>query len=430
MKRFDTPADVARMLARHAPRNVEAILDPAVGSGALLKPLLDTIAASGCRVHCIDVDATALADCRRQFSALSKGQGHFVNANFLEWRCADSSFDCIIMNPPFAARKADEVRTIIERPGKVKECSRSVPVELAFVLKSIRLLRPGGRLLAIVPSSVVSAGRHVWFRQYLMQAGRIEYVHELPRFVFKRLDCRVYLFVFSKARGQRQLVMCNHDLMRPEKITVRLSDLSSDLRLDFGYNSAAIAMNTLVKRTKDLDWRPLATLCSVHRGTGNSPSEIGSSYHTTDYESGVWNLTDAARNVKGDTSERGLHEGDLILKRVGRSCSDSLGLSTGVDGKRCSDCLFLLRPNGPEDRDRILFGSRLVLGSSLGRALVERGTGATYVTASALLGVSIPLGAAAKYPKEFRRFQGAVKTQNSSAMRSAETIVKSTIGIF
>lgn len=429
MKRFETPVDVARILARHAPRNIETLLDPAVGSGALLKPLMGKILASGCRVHCLDVDEPAIADCRHRFPKLSQGQGRFVCANFLEWQCADSTFDCIVMNPPFAARKADEIRVTVEAPKIGKRRSRSIPVELAFVIKAIRLLRLGGKLLAVLPSSVVSGGNHVWLREYLMQAGRIECVHELPRFVFQGLDCRVYLFVFSKARDQGRFVMCNHDLMRPEKISLRRSDLSSDLRLDFSFNSAVITIRDLVRHRRVLDWRQMATLCSLHRGAAESPAEIESSYHTTDYERGVWNLRRRARNVKPDDTERGLHEGDLIIKRVGRHCSGSLGLNTEIDGKRCSACLFLLRPNAPEERDQILFGARLVLCSALGQALVERGTGASYITTSALLGLSIPFGAALMYPKEFRQFQRALISQNVIMMRSAENAVKLAIGI-
>src|SRR5688500_15644436 len=128
---------------------------------------MKSIASSGVRVYCIDVDGAALRDCRQHVPDLARCKAHFIHTDFLQWKCADSSFDCIVMNPPFAARKRSEVKVEIGRPGRAEMCLRSAPIELAFVLKSIRLLKPGGKLLAILPSSAVSSGNQIWFRQYV-----------------------------------------------------------------------------------------------------------------------------------------------------------------------------------------------------------------------------------------------------------------------
>ena len=45
--RHDTPLSVATVLAKHAPRSARSILDPCVGSGALVEPCVSGSIAEG-----------------------------------------------------------------------------------------------------------------------------------------------------------------------------------------------------------------------------------------------------------------------------------------------------------------------------------------------------------------------------------------------
>ena len=55
-----TPPEIARALARHAPKSVTRVLDPAVGDGSLLLPLLDRVCHSRCEVTAVDIDPAAI----------------------------------------------------------------------------------------------------------------------------------------------------------------------------------------------------------------------------------------------------------------------------------------------------------------------------------------------------------------------------------
>ena len=55
MERYDTPIKLAQILAEHVPTNVRKILEPSVGTGILLEPIIaqsDQIT----EVVCIDTD--------------------------------------------------------------------------------------------------------------------------------------------------------------------------------------------------------------------------------------------------------------------------------------------------------------------------------------------------------------------------------------
>ena len=125
--RYDTPRSVATVLARHAPRNVRTILDPCVGSGALVDPLVSRAVSQKADVVCIDIDGQAVESVKRRFEPRLGSRLHVEQADFLSarttkrlWRFL-SSIDCVLMNPPFAGQKrAWRSITVSSRNGQGK----------------------------------------------------------------------------------------------------------------------------------------------------------------------------------------------------------------------------------------------------------------------------------------------------------------------
>ena len=83
MNRHATPQDVARVLARHGPRELASVMEPAVGSGDLLK-------RSG-RLATQGQESFVLTWTRTNYEgvcAVQRGsscEAEFVNDDFLEW---------------------------------------------------------------------------------------------------------------------------------------------------------------------------------------------------------------------------------------------------------------------------------------------------------------------------------------------------------
>ena len=160
MHRHETPIELATAVSRHAPRHPKSILDPAVGTGVLLEPMLHRHKKTLDQVVCVDTDSAALLEASAKLSEVFSPIT-LINEDFLGVCSADSlKFDCIVMNPPFGGKMAALVKLALDGP-------RCVPIEAAFVLKAVRLLQPGGRLLAIVPASLVSSLTTQWVRRQL-----------------------------------------------------------------------------------------------------------------------------------------------------------------------------------------------------------------------------------------------------------------------
>jgi methylase of polypeptide subunit release factors len=112
MRDHYTPEAVAVALAKHAPHRLEAILDPAVGTGTLLEALLKRCAASDATVTALDIDSTAISEATKNLQDFVGTGSQFIRTSFLKWVAGSSkylSYDCIVMNPPFAARREEWV---------------------------------------------------------------------------------------------------------------------------------------------------------------------------------------------------------------------------------------------------------------------------------------------------------------------------------
>lgn len=119
----------------------------------------------------------------------------------------NGTVDMILTNPPFGARFD---------PGYVaKACGDSTPFfsnfrrsaatidsELLFVDRDLRLLREGGRLLIVVPDSVVSAkGMSAVLRQHLKSVATVRAVIELPAVTFAQAGTRTKASVLYLQKG-------------------------------------------------------------------------------------------------------------------------------------------------------------------------------------------------------------------------------------
>ena len=104
--------------------------------------------------------------------------------------------DVVITNPPFGARFDQDyldVKCGSNTPyfSYRHKTASSISSELLFVDRGLRLLRDGGRLLIVVPDSVVSArGVSALYRQYLARTCTLRAVIELPTTTFAQAGTR------------------------------------------------------------------------------------------------------------------------------------------------------------------------------------------------------------------------------------------------
>ena len=409
MTSYYTPIEVARELVRFVPRTASSILEPAVGRGDLLRALLPRLRDDS-RIDCVDIDAQALRVVRTDFGPKLGGRLTTIHADFLKWsnRSPKPVYDCVVMNPPFFAR-GKGLKTAMP-----DGTSLWLPLEGSFLVRALKLVAPRGRLLAVLPDSVVSSDRCNGLRKFLSEQGSVLRVHQLPEQSFTTVSGRIHLFVYEKDGQQTPTTLCNHQLRRPEKMLVTVS---GETRLDYDFHAAISFEDRLVNSTPDLTWRSLEEIASVRRGREASPNLPGNAIHTTDFTDGYWehiSLPDSPSDLSGFTSL-----GDILIKRVGRGCHLSAGALIAGAGAACTDCVLVIRSNRKSAWPQLLLAIRVVL-QLYGKELLQRGTGASYLSQQRLQTLRIPQQIAQRYPREFTKYSAALRARNIAEMRRIE----------
>lgn len=408
--RHETPSEVASILAKHVPRNVESILDPCVGRGALLEPIVQRFANKSVDVTCVDIDVSVTRFVKRRFSCLVNGKLSVHACDFIDWgnRCT-SQYDCVVMNPPFFGKKTDW-RNIT---GMNFGFQKKAPVEGEFIRLALTLLKPNGVLLGIIPSSVVCGASLSWLRKILLSDGSIKYIHELPSYCFSGIEGRMYILVYKKKRSKSDIVLLNHDLYTPEKLTVPQNDLGKELRFDFAYHHATQSLTDLEDSTPELAWSRLGDLMDVCQGFEKSPKGTQSAIHTIDYKNCFWNC---GRKLVGATSQENKYLANsscILVSRIGRNCSKSFGVAISHKPVPCTDHVWIMKMKEPAQHLQILFSIRCLVHLSWFSSILERGVGAKYIVSHDLADLRIPMklgskhhGMFTKYEKAFRSYEG------------------------
>jgi len=434
VRKYNTPKEIVATLERYTPQKINSILDPAVGEGALLYPF--TKLPNGClkEIICIDKDASVLKKVCQRFGAIFGSSLKVFHYDFMKWsdpggQGREFAFDCIVMNPPFYARKNQLIRLELNKEfPELSLGSRYAPLEVAFVLRAFRLLKPAGTLMAIVPSSIVSSVKMKWFRKLMIQIGSVSHVHEFPHFTFKGVEGRTYVMIFKKSTKHNILELSNHNQEKPLRLKIKKFE-AGDIRFDYSYHAALRWYEKLIRCSPNLNWTKIGDLAQILRGNTSSPFIGKKALHTSDFKNGFWQIKKQRSEYLRDSSTKGLRNGDLIVKRVGRNCSNSFGKAVSLDGFACSDCLLIIRPKRKKLSTLILFAIRLLVLSNNGCEILERGTGARYLTMDSLFDLMIPIGIGGEKPEICRQYSYAVAKMKISLMKDIEREIQKKIKI-
>jgi SAM-dependent methyltransferase len=417
----ETPREIAQLLARYAPRNLGSVLDPAAGFGALAGPFISRAR----RVHLLDIDPNAVAHLTCSFGNVNSVS--ITRTDFLRWSSANGDghncrFDCIVMNPPFAGKLEDQVDVVL--PGQVS--ASKLPIEAAFVYQAAHLLRPKGRLLAIIPASVISGENMKWLRKFLMRHGKVRLVHELPQYTFRGVEARIYLMIYECGGIQGQLLSRNHRLRNPDELVVCKSALARRMRFDFRFHEAQTWYER-VRSGPKLEWKILGRIAEVVRGSVDSPIVSSEVLHTTNFFLRSLLRADRKQCLTIARDSGAARSGDILVKRVGRNCALSVRLYTRRIPVPCSDCILIIRPRSG-DVKKLLFAIRVLIAWPIGAGRVENGTGASYISADVLRTMRVPVNLAEIYPKSFVRFIAALKRPDFKTTQKIESAVRRMLG--
>lgn len=409
MTTYDTPPAVASSAARWVPKEAVRILDPAVGSGNLVAAVAND-ASRAWNITGWDIDRNILSCVRDRFAGHKHVKLQLRRGDFVTNSTHCQSFDCVIMNPPYAGKLAER-RAIDLYSG------RSLPEEAAFLIKGMRALRIGGRLIGILPEGLIASPMSAWFRKQLLTEGRIVAVHELPSRTFTA-DIRAYIVVIDKLPPRWPVRLLNHSLQKPQRFSLSKVDYAQCERLDFEFHAATNEYAKLVGRTSTTyGWLRLGDLATVIRGQVDSSKDTRDVLHSTNRAGLSWRVDVEKARLFADRPKA--FPGDLIMQRVSRSALESLGILSGGAAATLSDCVIAISPYGGVDKYRLLFALRCLFTWPQMRRMLTQGSGAQYVLPRILEDLLVPYALASQYPKLYKAHRTAARRgELGAALRS------------
>lgn len=239
-------------------------MEPCFGAGVFL----DALTANGyTNVTACEIDSELFETAKSKYS-----QYQLYNADFLKFD-ASNRYDGIIMNPPYIRQeKIDNLGTY----GITKERLRSNPIfsELPstsniytyFIMKAIDLLKDGGELIVIFPSSWTNARTGKEFQKVMLsQCGLAKKVH-IYGDIFEQ-EALVDVAILKLVKGAADMVSCEAFL---EAKGGKLTPISANSKKTFqGFSY------------------PFSKLASIKRGLGTGCNKM---YINPDFvcEDAVW----------------------------------------------------------------------------------------------------------------------------------------------
>lgn len=174
---YYTPLDLSSFLAKWVQQIAPTrLLEPSCGDGVFFEAMARVGGFSKTEVFGFEVDKKEAAKAAERvtsgaFSGLSIKQADFLEWGLLHILKKEALFDAILGNPPFIRYQylpkdfQQFSESIFEALGVkfTKHTNAWVP----FVLASISLLRPGGRLAMVIPSEIVHVTHAQGLRTFL-----------------------------------------------------------------------------------------------------------------------------------------------------------------------------------------------------------------------------------------------------------------------
>lgn len=174
---YYTPYDLAHYLSNWvAETNPKTVLEPSCGDGIFLESLSATLPAHT-SITAIELDSEEAKLAAERAGAFKNSNINVICADFLEWHLVSeqksSQYDAIVGNPPFIryqylSKKDQEFSERIFKQHSLR-FTKHTNAWVPFVIASLSMLRPGGRLAMVLPSEILHVLHAQSLRFYIGQ---------------------------------------------------------------------------------------------------------------------------------------------------------------------------------------------------------------------------------------------------------------------
>lgn len=210
--RFYTPGPMAANLVESIAGSVQSCVDPACGSGALLRAAEDRFGSTQCMG--IDIDRSAITRARRRAPHWTLSVGDIMapaSRSRTEVLAKALRTDLVVCNPPFSMGARKGIFTEFLPQTRTS-------VAMAHLLAAMELFAPRVGLAAVVPESLMHSELDSPGRNRLATYGGLSVVSEGRNTAFS--GARVNTLLITLVRDSR---------LRPSASPQRSADLPCDL---------------------------------------------------------------------------------------------------------------------------------------------------------------------------------------------------------
>ncbi len=183
--KFFTPRPIAQAMAKLLPRiSNPIIMDPTCGGGTFLMEASEVWGASECTLVANDLEKSLveMAMAALSLATPARHEKHYSIANIFDESEAISAWhgrvDYILANPPFSLRiEHEQFESLLFKLGYRNS-------DALFLDTAYRLLRPGGRLVCLLPHSLIVNQEFSALREAVEKIWRVTAVLCLPEGIF------------------------------------------------------------------------------------------------------------------------------------------------------------------------------------------------------------------------------------------------------
>ncbi len=224
---FFTPKNVVNLLVKIAkPGKREKIIDPAAGSGGFL---IESMLYNWEKINEYKMNQIAIVEEQKDYAmknifgiekddflaqitkaymaVLGDGKAGLCIEDSLEypenWEnnlIKLGMFDLVLTNPPFGKN--------IKLDDKIKKQYMADKVDIAFLERSIDLLRDGGKLVIVLSEVIFHAPSYKDIREKLFYTHNITHIIDLPHDTFKPFNnAKCIAIILEKKQKQQQKIM-------------------------------------------------------------------------------------------------------------------------------------------------------------------------------------------------------------------------------
>ena len=174
---YYTPIDLASFIARWvADLKPEKVLEPSCGDGAFFQAMADVSGFKEASLTGFELDDEEAGKATRRVNDLGLKKAVIRCEDFLGWAIDNMAkggerFDAVVGNPPFVRYQflppEFQVRAAAIFDELDLKFTKHTNAWVSFILASMSLLRPGGRLAMIVPAEIIHVTHAQSLRSYL-----------------------------------------------------------------------------------------------------------------------------------------------------------------------------------------------------------------------------------------------------------------------